>query len=342
MKYATGGSLRAAAAGLQDRPNECVRLVAKVARAIDYAHGEGILHRDLQPGNVLLDSRGEPLVSDFGLAKWMTGESDLTKSLTSFGTPGYIAPEQAESAAGELTPAADVYGLGAILFYLLAHRPPFVGTNVLSVVRQAAASPAPKLRSLAPLLDRDLETICARCLEREPRARYQSAVHLAEDLERWLEGRRILARPVPAAARAWRWSRRNPILASTAVICLSLGVIVIWLLSKEVTAPPMALPPEKSIAVLPFENLSANKDNAYFAAGVQDEILSDLAKIADLKVISRTSTSPYETGKPRNLRKIGQELGVAHLLEGSVQRTGNHLRINAQLINTRTDAHLWA
>ena len=218
MKYATGGSLRAAAAGLQ--PNECVRLIAEVARAIDYAHGEGILHRDLQPGNILLDSRGEPLVSDFGLAKWMSAESDLTKSLTSFGTPGYIAPEQAESAAGALTPAADVYGLGAILFYLLAHRPPFVGTNVLSVIRQAAASPAPKLRSLAPLLDRDLETICARCLERDPQARYQSAGDLAEDLERWLEGRPILARPVPVAARAWRWSRRNPILASAAAICL--------------------------------------------------------------------------------------------------------------------------
>jgi serine/threonine-protein kinase len=100
--------------------------------------------------------------------------------------------------------------------------------------------------------------------------------------------------------------------------------------------------PEKSIAVLPFENLSNNKENAYFAAGVQDEILSDLAKIADLKVISRTSTLPYETGKPRNSRKIGQELGVAHLLEGSVQRAGNHLRVNAQLINSRTDAHLWA
>ena len=211
--------------------------------------------------------RGEPLVSDFGLAKWMSAESDLTQSLTSFGTPGYIAPEQAESAAGELTPAADVYGLGAILFYLLARRPPFVGANVLSVIRQAAASPAPRLRSLVPSLDRDLETICGRCLERDPQSRYQSAGDLADDLERWLEGRPILARPVPVAARAWRWSRRNPILASAAAICLSLGVTVLWLLAKEGAAPPMIPPPEKSIAVLPFENLSDDKDNAYFAAG---------------------------------------------------------------------------
>ena len=199
MKYATGGSLRAAAATLRNQPNECVRLLAKVARAIEYAHSQGILHRDLQPGNILLDSRGEPLVSDFGLAKWLTESSDLTQTLTTFGTPGYIAPEQAESAAGDLTPAADVYSLGAILFNLLAHRPPFVGANVLSVIRQAAATPAPKLRSLAPSLDRDLETICARALERDPATRYQTAGDLAGDLERWLEGRPILARPVRRA-----------------------------------------------------------------------------------------------------------------------------------------------
>ena len=216
-----------------------------------------------------------------------------------------------------------------------------LSARTCSVIRQAAASPAPAT-FLAPFLDRDLETICARCLERDPQARYQSARELADDLERWLKGQPILARPVSVAARAWRWSRRNPIPASAAVICLSLGVTVIWLLSKEVTAPPMALPPEKSIAVLPFENLSDNKENSYFATGIQDEILSDLAKIADLKVISRTSTHPYEAGKPRNSRQIGQELGVAHLLEGSVQRSGNHLRINAQLLDTRTDSHLWA
>ncbi|MBA3830800.1 MAG: serine/threonine protein kinase [Chthoniobacterales bacterium] len=162
MKYATGGSLRAAAPALRNQPNECISLMAKIARAIHFAHGEGILHRDLQPGNILLDGRGEPFVSDFGLAKWLMGESDLTQTITTFGTPGYIAPEQAESAASDLTPAADVYSLGAILFNLLAGRPPFVGENVLSVIHQTAANPAPKLRALAPSLDRDLETICAR------------------------------------------------------------------------------------------------------------------------------------------------------------------------------------
>ena len=184
MKLATAGSLRTAEAALQREPRECVRLIAKVAHAIEYAHTQGILHRDLQPGNVLLDGQGEPLVSDFGLAKWLGEESDLTRTLTSFGTPGYIAPEQAEGERAGLTPAADIYSLGAILFNLLAGRPPFVGSNALSVIRQAGVTSAPRLRSLAPSLDRDLETICARCLERDPKARYQTAGDFAEDLER--------------------------------------------------------------------------------------------------------------------------------------------------------------
>src|SRR5437763_5854655 len=159
MKYATGGSLRSAAPTLRKNPRGCVQLMAKVARAIDYAHGKGILHRDLQPGNILLDENGEPMVSDFGLAKWLDQNSDLTRTLETLGTPGYIAPEQAESRAADLTSAADIYSLGAILFYLLTGRPPFVGANVLVIIHQAAATSAPRLRSLAPSLDRDLETI---------------------------------------------------------------------------------------------------------------------------------------------------------------------------------------
>src|SRR5256885_1292532 len=159
MKYATGGNLRAAARALRIEPRECVRVMAKVACAIAYAHGKGILHRDLQPGNILLDGNGEPMVSDFGPAKWLDQNSDLTRTLETLGTPGYIAPEQAESPGVNLTFAADIYSLGAILFYLLTGRPPFVGANALSVIHQAGATPAPRLRSLAPSLDRDLETI---------------------------------------------------------------------------------------------------------------------------------------------------------------------------------------
>src|SRR2546430_2547438 len=213
MKFASGGSLVDAGPALHKEPRRIVALMAKVARAVQYAHARGILHRDLKPANILLDGRGEPLVSDFGLAKWLDTPSDLTQTLTIFGTPGYIAPEQANGSAAKLTPAADIYSLGAILFNLLTGCPPFLGEHALAVIQQAAEKPAPKLRSLTPRLDHDLETICAKCLEREPNARYRSAGDLAEDLERWLAGRHIIARPVSAPVRALRWSRRNPLVA---------------------------------------------------------------------------------------------------------------------------------
>ncbi len=338
MKFATGGSLRTAASGLRSEPRECVRLMAKIARAIEYAHTHGILHRDLQPGNILLDARGEPLVSDFGLAKWLDEESDLTRTLTTFGTPGYVAPEQVDGA--HFGAAADIYSLGAILFNLLAGRPPFIGANALSVIQQATATSAPKLRSFVPALDRDLETVVARCLERDPKARYETAGALAEDLERWLEGRPIIARPVRAPARVFRWSRRNPILASAGLACLLLALAVVWLLGQKFPSPKIPVP-EKSVAVLPFENLSLDPDNAFFADGVQDEILTDLARIADLKVIGRTSVLQYKSGVARDVRKIGKQLGVAHLVEGTVQRSGNRLRVNAELVDARTNRRSW-
>ncbi len=309
MKFAAGGSLLDAAPGLGSEPRRSVALMAKVARAVQYAHTQGILHRDLKPGNVLLDGRGEPLVSDFGLAKWLDTVSDLTRSLTIFGTPGYIAPEQAKGSAPNLTPAADVYSLGAILFDLFTGRPPFLGEHALAVIQQAAEKPAPKLRSLAPKLDRDLETICAKCLEREPNARYRSAGDLAEDLERWLAGRHIIARPVSAPVLALRWSRRNPITAGLAALLLALGTAVgVMTWESELVHRPVMT----GIAVLPFENLSETKESAFFADGIQDGILTKLAKVADLKTISRTSVMPYRGAR------------------------------NAQLIDTRTDTNVWA
>jgi serine/threonine protein kinase/Tfp pilus assembly protein PilF len=340
MKFATGGSLRKVGPALRGKPRECVQLLAKVARAVEYAHSQGILHRDLKPGNILVDGRGEPLVSDFGLAKWLDANKDITKSLITFGTPGYTAPEQAEGKTADLTPAADVYSLGAILFELLVSRPPFVGDSALAVVRQAAEMPAPKLRSLSHSHNRDLETICGRCLERNPKARYPSAGALAIDLERWLDGRPIVARPISVPTRVGRWSRRNPKLIATAAACLLSGATTMWFFRGDL-AKVLPAVSEKSIAVLPLENLSRDPDNAYFADGIQEEILTRLAGIADLKVISRTSTQQYQS-KPHNLSQIAKQLGVANILEGSVQKAGDHVRVNVQLVNAQTDSHIWA
>ena len=226
MKFAGGGSLLEAAPALRSDPRRAVALVAKVARAVQYAHEQGILHRDLKPGNILLDGHGEPLVSDFGLAKWLQSTENVTRTPTVFGTPGYIAPEQVNGSAGNLSPAADVYSLGAVLFDLLTGQPPFMGEHALKTVQQATERPAPKLRTVAPGLDRDLETICDKCLEREPHARYASAGELAEDLERWLHGHSIVARPVSPPVRLWRWSRRNPMFAGMAALLLALAMAV--------------------------------------------------------------------------------------------------------------------
>src|SRR5256886_2050427 len=337
MKFAGGGSLLEAAPALRSEPRRAVALMAKVARALQYAHDQGILHRDLKPGNILLDGQSEPLVSDFGLAKWLEPMGDLTRTPSIFGTPGYIAPEQVNGSEGKLTPAADVYSLGAVLFHLLTGRPPVTGEHALKVIQQAAEKPAPKLRSLAPALDRDLETICAKCLEREPNARYRSAGDLAEDLERWLAGRHIIARPVSAPARALRWSRRNPVAAGMAALLVILGTavgIMTWE-SEAVHRPLMT-----GIAVLPFENLSDTKESAFFADGIQDGILTKLAKVGDLKVISRTSVMEYRGA--RNTQQIGRALNVSHVLEGSVHRNADKIHVNAQLIDTRTDTYVWA
>jgi serine/threonine protein kinase/tetratricopeptide (TPR) repeat protein len=337
MKIAAGGSLQDAAPALRSEPRRAVALVAKIARAVQYAHQQGILHRDLKPGNVLLDGRGEPLVSDFGLSKWLDTTTHLTPTLAIFGTPGYVAPEQVKGSAAKLSPAADIYSLGAILFDLLVGRRPFLGEHALNVIQQATENPAPKLRTFAPTLGRDLETICAKCLEREPAARYSSAGALAEDLERWLEGRDIIARPVSPPARLWRWARRNPLIAGMAALSLALGSavgVMIW--NDGIISP--ARP--SGIAVLPFESLSPEKENAFFADGVYDGVSTKLAKVANLKVISHNSVAKYRGA--HNAQEIGRALNVAYVLEGSVRREAGRIHLNAQLVDTRSGAPVWS
>ncbi|PYK16488.1 MAG: hypothetical protein DME64_03045 [Verrucomicrobia bacterium] len=338
MKFAEKGSLQENTASLRDEPRKCVQLMAKVAHAVEYAHSRGVLHRDLKPGNILLNDRGEPLVSDFGLAKLLDGNNDLTRSLTTFGTAGFIAPEQANGAAADFTPAADVYSLGAVLFNVLAGRPPFLGSNPVSVIRQASETQAPKLRSLVPSLDRDLETICARCLERDPKARYRSAGDLAADLERWLGGRPIVARPVSPPARIWRWSRRNPKLVGAATAGLLLGAAAVWLFRAELFRASQFNPPDRSIAVLPFTDSSETKDQEYLCDGISEEILDTLAQADDLRVVGRSSSFSL---KGKNTKEVGEKLNVGNVLDGRLQRQGNRVRVTAELIDARNGFRVW-
>lgn len=223
MGLVEGGSL---ADLIQERPLEprrAARLMQSVAEAVQYAHSRNIVHRDLKPANVLLDSAGHPKVADFGLAKNIEHDSGLTASGQVMGTPAYMPPEQAAGRNDEVGPLADVYSLGAILYYLLTRQPPFRGRNVVETLRQVIETEPASPRQLNAQVDADLATICLKCLAKDPTRRYSSAAALAEELGRYVAGMPILARPAGQGERLWRWCRRNPVisgLVATAVVLL--------------------------------------------------------------------------------------------------------------------------
>jgi TolB-like protein/thioredoxin-like negative regulator of GroEL len=231
----------------------------------------------------------------------------------------------------------DVYGLGAVLYQLLTGHPPFAGGTTYETIKLLLDTEPRQPRLWNLKIDRDLSTICLKCIEKDPKRRYSSPLALAEDLERWLKHEPILARRIGILTRGKKWVRRNPTSALLATSLVALAVAAGWIISKsELLRHPLTT----GIAVLPFENLSDEKEHAFFADGVQDDILTKLAKIADLKVISRSSVMQYR-GK-QDVRQIGSALRVSHVLEGTVRRTGSKLHVNAQLVDTRTDAGIWA
>jgi len=208
-------------------PTAAARLMVPVAEAIHHAHQRGILHRDLKPANILVDAQDQPHVTDFGLARRVETDSGLTQSGALVGTPAYMAPEQASGRRGAVTTLTDVYGLGAIFYAVLTGRPPLRGDTVLETldrVRNRAPDPPSKLNRKVP---RDLEVICLKCLEKDPRRRYGSASELAADLRRWLSGEPIMARPVPAWERAVLWAKRRPAVAG--LLSLSVAALIVFI-----------------------------------------------------------------------------------------------------------------
>ncbi|MBP7937523.1 MAG: protein kinase [Phycisphaerae bacterium] len=216
MKLIEGGTLARQMRRYAENLRTAARLMAQVAGAVHYAHQHGILHRDLKPGNILLDAAEHPYVSDYGLARRVADDSSLTLTGQLLGTPSYMAPEQAAGGGKRLSVAADIYSLGAILYELLTGQPPFAADTPLATLQQVRDSEPRRPSTINRRISRDLETICLKCLEKDPHRRYPSAGALAEDLERWLEGRSILARPVGQTAKFWRWCRRKPLIASMA------------------------------------------------------------------------------------------------------------------------------
>jgi len=336
MRFVEGGQLDEVVSRGPIPVRRAAEIIAKVARTVHYAHEHGILHRDIKPGNILLDADREPHLSDFGLARLVEHGSIVTGTLEVMGTPSYMAPEQAVGNNAALGSATDVYGLGAVLYELLTGHPPFAGGTTYETIRLLLDSEPRQPRLWNRKIDRDLSAICLKCLEKNPRYRYSSALELAEDLARWLKREPVRAKRSGLFTHARKWVQRNPTIAGLIAlsIILAAGLGVMTWERESVRRIPAG------IAVLPFENLSNDKEHAFFADGVQDDILTKLAKIADLKVISRTSVMQYR-GK-RDLRQIGRSLGVSHVLEGTARRFGRRVHVNAQLVDTRTDTGVWA
>ena len=226
MEYAPGGTLAGRLAGKPIPPQDAAQLVAILARAVETAHSLGVIHRDLKPSNVLLAADGTLKIGDFGLAKCFESPDDQTRTGQLLGTPSYMAPEQITPDGDAVGPAVDVYALGAILYECLTGRPPFLAETPLNTLRLVGSQEPIPPRRHQPHTPRDLETICLKCLEKDPRRRYESAEILAEDLERFLSGRSILARPVGLVERSWRWSRLHPSAAALAIVA-SLSLVVI-------------------------------------------------------------------------------------------------------------------
>ena len=338
MKFVEGGPIDEVIRRTPLSIRQSTELIAKVARTVHYAHEHGILHRDIKPGNILLDQKGEPHLTDFGLARLVETESTVTRTREVMGTPSYMAPEQAVGDNAAISSATDVYGLGAVLYQLLTGRPPFAGATTYETIKLLLDTEARQPRLWSRKIDRDLSTICLKCLEKDPKRRYSTARAMAEDLEHWLKREPIQARRTGILVRGKKWVRRNPTTAIAVALLVGLVAAVGVIISKSDWLRPA---PATGIAVLPFENLSENKADGYFAEAIQDEILTRLSKISDLKVIARTSTQHYKS-KPGNLPAIGKQLGVAYILEGSVQKSADAVRVNVQLIKGATSSHVWA
>ena len=327
-----------------------LQLFLKVCFAVDLAHRHQIIHRDIKPGNVLVNENREPKLLDFGIAKLLSVDPDddeVTVATERRLTPTYAAPEQRAGRAATI--ASDVYSLGALLYELLTNKPPPGNSNGNSLENDPSrhlTEPLPSHVVTDPQtkhqLRGQLDQIVAKTIRRDPAQRYSSAAELSKDIERYLD------RGAPRSehsSRGTSWHRWQIAAASLGAIVLATALLfslrnkLAWPKSAQTSPPHAAV--AHSIAVLPFDNLSEERENAYFADGIQGDILTNLSKIGDLKVIARASVMGYR-GKTTSIPEIGKALGVSTILEGNVRRAGNRVRVNVELINAENGQAIWA
>ena len=350
-EFIEGVTLRATLVRGRMSVYDALEVAVQVASALAAAHKTGVVHRDIKPENIMIRPDGYVKVLDFGLAKLTeqklaSDNRDLTITNTQHtlagmlvGTPRYMSPEQTRGDKADAR--SDIWSLGAVIYEMVGGVPAFSGATPSDCIASILKTEAPPLSRVAPAAPTELQSILHKALRKNRDERYQTIAEMLADL-RSLKGKLERAASTPKIQPAWLWTA-----AVAAIVLIGIGTLFFAryrsspVAARSPISPATAQIPEKSIAVLPFENRSRNPDNAYFAEGIQDEILTRLSKIADLKVISRTSTQHYKSA-PTNLPDIAKQLGVAHILEGSVQKSGDAVRVNVQLIKAASDSHLWA
>ena len=350
-EFIEGVTLRATLVRGRMSVHDALEVAVQVASALAAAHKTGVVHRDIKPENIMIRPDGYVKVLDFGLAKLTeqklaSDNRDLTITNTQhthagmlLGTPRYMSPEQTRGDKADAR--SDIWSLGAVIYEMVGGVPAFSGATPSDCIASILKTEAPPLSRVAPAAPTELQSILHKALRKNRDERYQTIAEMLADL-RSLKGKLERAASTPKIQPAWLWAA-----AVAAIVLIGIGTLFFAryrsspVAARSPISPATAQIPEKSIAVLPFENRSRDPDNAYFAEGIQDEILTRLSKIADLKVISRTSTQHYKSA-PTNLPEIARQLGVAHILEGSVQKSGDAVRVNVQLIKAASDSHLWA
>ena len=352
MEFIEGVTLRASIACGRIKPHAALEIAVQVASALAAAHEAGVVHRDIKPENIMLRPDGYVKVLDFGIAK-LTEQKAASDHHTSktmatlqtrpglvLGTVRYMSPEQARGQ--KVDARTDIWSLGVVLYEIVGGSPPFRGETASDCIAAILTTEPPPLSGVLPDVPFKLESILQKALRKNNDERYQTINEMLADL-RILKGEleadsslpQTKARAESIVSKIKRHKRGVLLTLAAALLAAAAVVYSVFFVA------PGRLPDEKSIAVLPFENLSEEKSNAYFADGIQDEILTRLSKIADLKVISRTSTQRYKN-RSQKLSEIAKQLGVANLLEGSVQKTNDQVRVNVQLIRAANDSHLWA
>lgn len=339
MPFAQGESLRHRLDRERQLPvDDALTIAREVADALHYAHGQGVIHRDIKPGNILVE-HGHAVVVDFGIARAINsaGGDQLTGTGMAIGTTAYMSPEQT-AGSSELDARSDLYSLGCVLYEMLAGEPPFTGATVASVVHQHLSAEPPAITGIRPGVPEWAVAAITRALAKTPADRFSSAARFAEALSQ---------QPAPVSgtsasvARPTRLAGRLALVAGLGAVVV-LGASLLFRSNSEAPTAGGAAHPRTAIAVLPLQNLSAETQHAYFAGGLHDELLTQLSRVAALRVISRTSVMSYAGPNIPPIKQIASELGVGSVVEASVQVVGNRLRVTVQLIDAATDAHLWA